>query len=204
MNTVNLDTEPLDPNDPEYGEKMVARLLDKPYKPKAKPIIVPTSEAPPKEPDEHSTTEEVQAYMAYVPPDGHVSVMDLNVKERPMMRTGDNMMKRTPGIHRDMREPACRRYEVELAESCTFLLRTPGGFCEFDMAHYTMSAQTFANRIRSAATGFRRYGYPSKIIPQAFNLAWLTFSPTPSSVVVTVKPNCRQFVLEAYGSLPSE
>jgi hypothetical protein len=166
---------------------------------------------PPKEPDEHSTPEEIAAYMNYVQPEG-VSIMDLNAKQKPMMRrvgpkvlirTSNNMSERPRSVHRDMQERQCRRFEVELAEVCTYLAANPGGFCEIDMANYTMSSHTFANRIGSAARGFRIFRYPSKMLPQAFNLAWLTFSPTENSVVVTVKPMCQKFVIEAYGSEPS-
>ena len=106
-------------------------------------------------------------------------------------------------IHRDMTERAFQRFETELSEVSNYLAHQPGGFCEINMAKYTLSPGTFVNRIQSAVSGYRRFGYKSSMIPVGFNLMWLKFSATKRSVIVRIKPCYYMFVLDAFPPQPA-
>lgn len=122
---------------------------------------------------------------------------------RPTISFGRAMTRPPSTVHRDQTERAFRRFEPELSEACNHLAHNPDDYCEISMGRYSMSAETFVNRIRSASTGYRKFGYTSATMPKGFNVAWISFAATLNSVIIMVRPSHRHFVREAFGPKPT-
>lgn len=68
---------------------------------------------------------------------------------------------------RDLRESYCRRYERYIATACE------GDVVVDPKAEVGLSAATFRARFADAVLGFRRYKYPSSLIPKDFDISLL-------------------------------
>ncbi len=111
---------------------------------------------------------------------------------------------------RDCREEAFRKHEQVLGEACINLAAncaagvnamytikisdvplTPGYLVR------TYSVPAYANRLRAARKGYKRFHYASVAIPTWFDLDWLEFRETVGTVLILVKADCYAICREA-------